>query len=79
MHRILKLNGFRIVDDVTFILKYAVSVIFFLNRNRLIEKDCLLLSEFQYYKCWIGFDDKFLSLFHHRRPSCLKRLFVSLY
>ena len=79
MHRILKLNGFRIGDDITFILKYALSVTFFLNRNILIEKDCLLLSEFHYNKCWIVSDDSLLRLFHHRWPSCLKRVFVSLY
>ena len=45
-HRVLKLNGFRVGDDVTFILKYAPPDIVFLNRNRLIEKDCLLLSEY---------------------------------
>ena len=66
MHRILKLNGFRIGDDGTFILKYAQSVTFFLNKNILIEKDCLLLSEFQYNKCWIVSDDSLLRLFHHR-------------
>ena len=75
----LKLNGFRIGDDVTFILKYALSVTFVLNRNRLIEKNSLLLSEFQYYKCCIVSDDNLLRHFHYRRPSCLKRLFVSLY
>ena len=75
----LKLNGFRIGDDVIFILKYALSVAFFINRNRLIEKGSLLLSEFQYYKCWNMSDDNLLRHFHYRRPSCLKRLFVSLY
>ena len=56
---------------------------YFLKRNRLIERYCLLPSIYQYYKCWIGFDDKFLGFFffffHNWRPSCLKRLFVSLY
>ena len=52
---------------------------FFLNRNRLIEKDCLSLSEYQYHKCWIGSDDTFLRIFHQRRPSVLQRLFISLY
>ena len=80
-HHVLKLNGFRVGDDVTFILKYALPDIVFLNRNRLIEKDCLLLSEYWYHKCWIGSDDKFLRLFFitDERPSSLKRLFVSLY
>ena len=46
MYHVLKLNGFCVGNDVTFILKYALPDTVFLNRNRLIKKDCLLLSEY---------------------------------
>ena len=59
-HRVLKLNGFHIGNDVIFI---PYQTHFFLNRNRLIEKDCLFLSEYQHHKCWIESDDAFLTHF----------------